>query len=156
MEPPKPLPWYPHKLAWQFNFSRSQVRERAGDGQPGGCRRGCGCKSFGSNSYSVQPLRAACCTSSQPLHVAVLLRPAVQLRKLPVLEALHEFIKRENELGAITRQEAVSMVGRKGTGLMAGMAWLAQPSPPLPSLVPLAQLSGGKPRADATRDGHAC
>lgn len=26
IEPPKPLPWYPHKLAWQFNFSRSQVR----------------------------------------------------------------------------------------------------------------------------------
>ena len=33
-----------------------------------------------------------------------------QLRKLPVLEALHEFLKRENDAGAITRQEAVSMV----------------------------------------------
>ena len=33
-----------------------------------------------------------------------------QLRKLPILEALHEFMKRENETGSITRQEAVSMV----------------------------------------------
>ncbi|KAL4448837.1 hypothetical protein ABPG77_007554 [Micractinium sp. CCAP 211/92] len=33
-----------------------------------------------------------------------------QLRKLEVLEQLHEFIKRENEIGSITRQEAVSMV----------------------------------------------
>jgi 16S rRNA C967 or C1407 C5-methylase (RsmB/RsmF family) len=33
-----------------------------------------------------------------------------QLRKQPVLEALHEFMKRENETGSITRQEAVSMV----------------------------------------------
>ena len=34
----------------------------------------------------------------------------MQLRKLPILEGLHEFIKRENEAGSITRQEAVSMV----------------------------------------------
>eukprot|EP00850_Spirogloea_muscicola_P015329 SM000116S24250 [mRNA] locus=s116:328674:336186:+ [translate_table: standard] len=41
----------------------------------------------------------------------------MQLRRLPVLERfaplaewLHEFLKRENELGSITRQEAVSMV----------------------------------------------
>ena len=33
-----------------------------------------------------------------------------QLRKLPALEELHEFMKRENDAGAITRQEAVSMV----------------------------------------------
>eukprot|EP00887_Chlorella_sp_A99_P007303 scaffold2.g7303.t1 len=33
-----------------------------------------------------------------------------QLRKLPVLEEIHEFLKRENEVGGITRQEAVSMV----------------------------------------------
>lgn len=33
-----------------------------------------------------------------------------QLRKLPRLEALHEFMKRETEIGSITRQEAVSMV----------------------------------------------
>ena len=26
VEAPVPLPWYPHKLAWQFNFSRSQAR----------------------------------------------------------------------------------------------------------------------------------
>lgn len=40
----------------------------------------------------------------------------LQLRKLPALEALHEFIKRENDVGAITRQEAVSMVRQEGTG----------------------------------------
>ncbi|KAL4422857.1 hypothetical protein ABPG75_009054 [Micractinium tetrahymenae] len=56
VEKPHPLAWYPGKLAWQMNFSRSQ------------------------------------------------------LRKLDVLEQLHEFIKRENEIGSITRQEAVSMV----------------------------------------------
>lgn len=56
MEPPKALPWYPGKLAWQFNFSRQQ------------------------------------------------------LRKLADLEAIHEFVKRENDAGTITRQEAVSMV----------------------------------------------
>lgn len=33
-----------------------------------------------------------------------------QLRKQPTLTALHEFIKKENEAGGITRQEAVSMV----------------------------------------------
>lgn len=33
-----------------------------------------------------------------------------QLRKMPVLTALHEFIKRENDAGSISRQEAVSMV----------------------------------------------
>jgi 16S rRNA C967 or C1407 C5-methylase (RsmB/RsmF family) len=32
------------------------------------------------------------------------------LRKMPVLTALHEFIKRENDAGSISRQEAVSMV----------------------------------------------
>jgi hypothetical protein len=33
-----------------------------------------------------------------------------QLRKLPELEKLHEFMKKENDAGAITRQEAVSMI----------------------------------------------
>ena len=32
------------------------------------------------------------------------------LRKMPTLAALHEFMKRENDAGSITRQEAVSMV----------------------------------------------
>jgi 16S rRNA C967 or C1407 C5-methylase (RsmB/RsmF family) len=50
------MPWYPNRLAWHMNFSRSQ------------------------------------------------------LRKLPALEELHEFMKKENEAGAITRQEAVSMI----------------------------------------------
>lgn len=56
IDPPTPLSWYPDKLAWQLDFSRSQ------------------------------------------------------LRKIPKLEALHEFMKRETHVGAITRQEAVSMV----------------------------------------------
>ncbi|KAH9558782.1 hypothetical protein CY35_06G025200 [Sphagnum magellanicum] len=34
----------------------------------------------------------------------------MQLRKLPILERIHEFLKQENEIGSITRQEAVSMV----------------------------------------------
>lgn len=54
MDPPQPLPWYPHKLAWHFSFSRAQ------------------------------------------------------LRKLPALEALHEFIKRENE---------VRVFGGRGQGI---------------------------------------
>lgn len=33
-----------------------------------------------------------------------------QLRKLPVLQEFHEFLKRENEAGNITRQEAASMI----------------------------------------------
>ena len=33
-----------------------------------------------------------------------------QLRKLPVLWEIHELLKRENDAGSITRQEAVSMV----------------------------------------------
>jgi 16S rRNA C967 or C1407 C5-methylase (RsmB/RsmF family) len=33
-----------------------------------------------------------------------------QLRKSPMLAGLHEFIKRENDAGSISRQEAVSMV----------------------------------------------
>lgn len=56
LQEPRALEWYPDKLAWQFDFSRSQ------------------------------------------------------LRKLPLLEEIHELLKRENEAGSITRQEAVSMV----------------------------------------------
>merc|ERR1719310_1818386 len=33
-----------------------------------------------------------------------------QIRKIPILKKIHEFLKRENEVGSITRQEAVSMV----------------------------------------------
>jgi len=33
-----------------------------------------------------------------------------QIRKLPVLEYFHEFLKRENDAGNITRQEAASMI----------------------------------------------
>lgn len=33
-----------------------------------------------------------------------------QLRKLDALTQIHEFMKRENEGGGITRQEAVSMI----------------------------------------------
>lgn len=54
--PPLPLPWYPNKLAWQLDFTRTQ------------------------------------------------------LRKIDRLKALHEFMKRESDVGSITRQEAVSMV----------------------------------------------
>ncbi|KDD75934.1 hypothetical protein H632_c429p1 [Helicosporidium sp. ATCC 50920] len=53
---PRALEWYPERLAWQFEFSRTQ------------------------------------------------------LRRHPALSRLHDFIKRENEVGGITRQEAVSMV----------------------------------------------
>lgn len=56
VQPPKPLPWYPSNLGWQFDFSRRV------------------------------------------------------LRKHPLLEALHEFVKHVTETGMITRQEAVSMV----------------------------------------------
>jgi len=56
VQPPKPLPWYPSNLGWQFNFSRRV------------------------------------------------------LRKHPLLEALHEFVKHVTDTGMITRQEAVSMV----------------------------------------------
>lgn len=56
VNPPMALPWYPNKLAWQFDFSR------------------------------------------------------FHLRRVDHLKQLHEFIKRETETGAITRQEAVSMI----------------------------------------------
>lgn len=56
VNPPMALPWYPNKLAWQFDFSR------------------------------------------------------YHLRRVDHLKQLHEFIKRETETGAITRQEAVSMI----------------------------------------------
>lgn len=56
LPPPRALPWYPERLGWQLELSKSQ------------------------------------------------------LRKIPVLEAIHEFMKKENEAGGITRQEAVSMV----------------------------------------------
>ena len=56
LEPPQSLRWYPNRLAWQFNYSRAQ------------------------------------------------------LRRLPALERVHEFVKRANEYGSITRQEAVSMI----------------------------------------------
>ena len=54
--PPKCVRWYPNRLAWQFNYSRQQ------------------------------------------------------LRRLPHLEQIHEFVKRANEYGSITRQEVVSMI----------------------------------------------
>lgn len=56
LDPPKPLAWYPDKLAWHFAFSRAQ------------------------------------------------------LRKLSILKDVHELVIRENDAGAITRQEAVSMI----------------------------------------------
>lgn len=56
VSPPKPLAWYPNKLAWQLDFSRTH------------------------------------------------------LRKIPEMKEMHEFIKAETEMGAITRQEAVSMI----------------------------------------------
>lgn len=34
----------------------------------------------------------------------------MQIRKMPILERIHEFLKLENEIGSITRQEAVSMI----------------------------------------------
>ncbi|KAG0558875.1 hypothetical protein KC19_10G061000 [Ceratodon purpureus] len=34
----------------------------------------------------------------------------MQIRKMPILERIHEFLKLENEVGSITRQEAVSMI----------------------------------------------
>lgn len=34
----------------------------------------------------------------------------MQLRKVPILAEMHEFIKRETAAGSISRQEAVSMV----------------------------------------------
>ncbi|KAL2635588.1 hypothetical protein R1flu_007067 [Riccia fluitans] len=34
----------------------------------------------------------------------------MELRKEPILERIHEFLKQENEIGSITRQEAVSML----------------------------------------------
>lgn len=56
ISPPTPLAWYPERLAWQFNYSRAQ------------------------------------------------------LRRLPVLQGIFDFIKNANELGSISRQEAVSMI----------------------------------------------
>ncbi len=56
LQPPRPLEWFPNKLAWHMSFSRAQ------------------------------------------------------LRKLPILSKIHDMLKRENDGGAITRQEAVSMV----------------------------------------------
>ena len=56
IDPPKCVRWYPNRLAWQFNYSRQQ------------------------------------------------------LRRLPHLEQIHEFVKRANEYGSITRQEVVSMI----------------------------------------------
>lgn len=83
-EPPHPLAWYPGKLAWQMNFSRSQ------------------------------------------------------LRKQPVLAALHEFMKRENEVGerADLRFDARFWIGRtcaahaSCTQLPAAALALACPRPP--------------------------
>ncbi|CAM6097710.1 unnamed protein product [Calypogeia fissa] len=40
----------------------------------------------------------------------VLQASRMQLRKMPILERIHEFLKQENEIGSITRQEAVSMI----------------------------------------------
>ena len=56
VEPPRNVPWYPNRLAWQFTYSRQQ------------------------------------------------------LRRLPHLEQIHDFVKRANEYGSITRQEVVSMI----------------------------------------------
>lgn len=56
VEPPRPVRWYPDRLAWQFNYSRQQ------------------------------------------------------LRRLDFLESIHDFVKRANEYGSITRQETVSMI----------------------------------------------
>ena len=56
LPPPKPLAWYPERLAWQCSYTRAQ------------------------------------------------------LRRLPALQGIFDFIKNANELGSISRQEAVSMI----------------------------------------------
>lgn len=54
--PPKPLAWYPERLAWQCSYTRAQLRSK------------------------------------------------------PILQGVFDFIKTANELGSISRQEAVSMI----------------------------------------------
>ena len=54
--PPKPLAWYPERLAWQCSYTRTQLRSK------------------------------------------------------PILQGIFDFIKTANEIGSISRQEAVSMI----------------------------------------------
>ena len=56
VQPPRPIPWYPHDLAWHIDCSRNQIR------------------------------------------------------KVPLLAQIHDFLKRENDIGSISRQEEVSMI----------------------------------------------
>ena len=60
-------------------------------------------------------------------------RCTLQLRKVAVLGELHEFIKLENEVGGITRQEAVSMVPPLFLDVQVG-GWAGGQAGPLGSL----------------------
>ncbi|KAG0566732.1 hypothetical protein KC19_7G083400 [Ceratodon purpureus] len=56
----------------------------------------------------IEPVRAL---PWYPDHLAWHLNYSrMQIRKMPILERIHEFLKLENEIGSITRQEAVSMI----------------------------------------------
>lgn len=93
LQPPRALPWYPRKLAWQMDASRAQLRKL--DALAAVRKR----RTWLTN-MAEQP--------SAPEHSAVRthLQPATQSCRGQV----HEFMKRENDSGGITRQEAVSMV----------------------------------------------
>ena len=90
LQPPRPLPWYPRKLAWQMDASRAQLRKLD----------------------ALAAVRAHT-TIATDLALQALCTPGASFMTLatqPYHGQVHEFMKRENDSGGITRQEAVSMV----------------------------------------------
>lgn len=90
MEAIKPLPWYPKNLAWHSNFSRKEIRKN---------------KILERCTYFTKHFEC--------FFVTLVIFP-VWLKRLCVAHdcffRFHEFLKLENEVGNMTRQEAVSMV----------------------------------------------
>jgi hypothetical protein len=124
VKPPRPLAWYPDQLAWQMDFSRGQLRKvgagwragRAGVGWGGGwgvgggipkCggRQRCGVVRWGTVADPVGP--RACTVLMVAARTPF---PPPPHPQLPWLGKIHEFMKTATEDGAISRQEAVSMV----------------------------------------------
>lgn len=104
LEAIKPLPWYPKNLAWHSNFSRKQIRKN---------------QTLERYIFTNILMLLVISYLSNDLsgQMAILVKEIVCFGQVLAMMCsslgifrFHEFLKLENEVGNMTRQEAVSMV----------------------------------------------
>ena len=135
LQPPRPLPWYPDKLAWHMTFSREQLRNNPKLNEVIACMTTSAESLHWLHDLVRQTVKAclACTPVAIPTIVSLTLKRLVvcatraspRLRKAQrcaqmhcglnspsaaCTAQVHKLVIAENEAGAITRQEAVSMI----------------------------------------------